>query len=67
MRELSKFNAHNSISLQEVSALTAYGIQEVFYSLIEEVVGQTIEAETGNMQNFDLDDEEDEEDQSASD
>ena len=45
MTDLSKWNQDNTISLQEVSALTAYGIHEVFMSLIEEVVGKS--AETG--------------------
>ena len=45
MSDLSKWNQDNTISLQEVSALTAYGIHEVFMSLIEEVVGKSSEAE----------------------
>ena len=44
MVALSEWNQYNTISLQEVSALTAYGIHEVFMSLIEEVVGKSNEA-----------------------
>ena len=40
MIDLQKYNTDNTISLQEVSALTAYGIHEVFMNLIDEVIGQ---------------------------
>ena len=39
MQGLAEFNHYDTIRLQEVSALTAYGIQEVFSSIIDEVVG----------------------------
>ena len=39
MQKLAEFNHYDTIRLQEVSALTAYGIQEVFSSIIDEVVG----------------------------
>jgi len=39
LEELSSYNSHDKINLQEVSALTAQGIHEVFDSILEEVVG----------------------------
>ena len=35
-----------------MSSLTAYGIKDVFDTLIDEVVGKTSDADAGNMQNF---------------
>ena len=45
MTTLQSYNSNNTISLQEVSSLTAYGIQEVFTSIIDEVVGQVTGSE----------------------
>lgn len=39
LEELNTLNSHDKINLQEISALTAYGIKEVFDNILDEVVG----------------------------
>ena len=38
-----------------MSSLTAYGIKDVFDTLIDEVIGKTSEADANNMNNFNAD------------